>query len=708
MKFDGTDLTKVTYEQFSDLNLLELSGKEKMSLLCSLSSEAISKGSIKAWQWFQKEQQSEVRASIILTFALSWDQQHLTQLLKFLNHPNLSIRTATLDVLVKRIPEKLLKILPKLLLNQDPRIQSLALKGLGTINPDYAVEYIDLILLELDTANKLSALRICILLPFENVKRSLLRFVAIEKDLELIKKCGTILRNNPDIEVPYRLWEIAESSEPEKSELLKTIIKGTCLNLKNSGILKQNFDCFLRDLQDRVNLSKARKFIQNSLELMENTSKEHFIELKSRIRTALEIDSVKQALRYQEEWLSETCRQKLMDLGFDLSSVPIKTYSFSEAVFFSSTNEEKVRMIVQWSSEQIDLFSSFFSKNWGHPSITDEIRAAILRFATRKNIESFKLYAQQGLKSNHEGLLASSINYTAQFCPDELNLYLGKFLNMNSKRVVSSAIRALKAQDPGQAVSLLKTLLEQSDPEKQKIALSCFIHFDFSIVRKLLTNFLEKTSNLHYLEQAICFYVENEEKENLYHLFCISKNPILSSTNIVQKANNQLLNALKKREIVSAKEEAFLKIKFKQRWEKERKYLTPETLKPQSKTIVKLLLYVKKSSLIIVSCGILLAGILLLLFLDLSPKNDLITLNNHYQPRQNTNSEQLVTGIVKHLEPGKIELEFANGENIIIDTPGAILSWLNPGDRVKAKFYKNSSEKGKSAENFLSAIWKIK
>ena len=173
-----------------------------------------------------------VAARVIRTFGRNWPEDKFNLITNNLHSDSLVLKLASLRTMVHLKPDLLLDELPELLASPDPEIKALAIRGLVKIDKEEALNHLQALLLSPTKTERLAGIQNCPFLPFDMVKPLLLKYFAAETNSELLIKAGWIIEMNPDVEVPFRLFEIAERSPAKKAELVKKVLNES-VNLLN-------------------------------------------------------------------------------------------------------------------------------------------------------------------------------------------------------------------------------------------------------------------------------------------------------------------------------------------------------------------------------------------------------------------------------------------------------------------------------------------
>jgi HEAT repeat protein len=524
-----------------------------------------------ALSWLETETDPLIVATIITRFARCWPADKVTVLQRFLNSHLMTVRFAAIEALCGLHPKALEARLPQLLIHPDPRTQALAIKGLAAIDLKEAISHIEHNLLHLPSPQKTATLKICIFLPFAELKPVLLRFMASEQDLEFLEKAGLLFQHNPDGETPFRLWEIAEDAPPAKQNLLKTIIRGACQVLKDSGLMTEEYPKFVEKLQSWIQVRSFNRLLQEFVGAVQADQPDGIRELEDRIRLLLEKPHLRKAWSAALSWpMPDAVRGRFSALLAekpDIAQVPVpigKPKTFDELSL-----DEKILWVSTCNEEDRASLTACLKKAIPADSEPEDLRATCLRAACRLNDSSFVGVCLPLLNRKNPNLVAAAIEYMGTFDPENLFAQIGKFLQSPVARIKIAAVKMLKKQDVSQAISSMKALLSQPDPVQQKLALSCMIHFDFFLVRPVLAEYLKTCPDPDLLKVGFCFFLANPDVENLYVLFQIGKTLPPEQGNLLRETRKSLEAELTQSGILSPGKLAKLPEEFEERWQKE-------------------------------------------------------------------------------------------------------------------------------------------
>ncbi|MBF0546646.1 MAG: HEAT repeat domain-containing protein [Candidatus Riflebacteria bacterium] len=501
---------------------------EKLELLVMLSDPEIESLAEKAPEILENEENPFVKAEIVKTFGRKWPKDSLQKLVLHLRSEFFCVRISVLEIFSKIAPSLLQRDLPKFLLSPDPRVRMLAINGLSLIDQGEALLHLEEMLSSENREARLLALKSAILFPIEMTKPFLLKYLVSETDKELIERAGLIFLINPDIETPYKLWELAENSSPEKSGSIKKIILGTIQGITKSGILNENHNAFIERLQRWVDKRKAKKFVQDIISRISDNDC-NSVEIESLIRHSKKNPLLKKAFEESLEWtIPENARDKILDCLRTEStpekipnSEPAKNgFSLKDLIekFESLSLEEKIFCIACLSTDEGHTGIKLLFEVIKTPNISSDLKATSFRTALRLQEKGFVDEALVALKCKQPNLLSSALDYLGEFSPDEVFSFLGTFLNHPSSRVRDSALKIQKKYDQNQSLSTIRALLKKGIEDKFS-ALSCLIHFDFSLIRSLLFEALSTSSDTNFIRTGLFFYVINADPEALFDLY---------------------------------------------------------------------------------------------------------------------------------------------------------------------------------------------
>ncbi len=288
---------------------------DRLLLLEDLDSRQRSALASRALDWFTHEREPALQAALIRMFGEFWPAGRLDLIVARIHDPSLSVRLAALGVLVKRAPHLIAADLEALAGADDPGVRALAIRGLFALEPSRGLASLSGMLLSPDPAQRRTALNVCLALPFEQVKPLVLQFIALESDTELILHAGRSFQLNPDVDSPYRLWEIAEESSPAKSAVVRRVLQGVCEAISTSNLLgeERKFHEYYQQLQEWIYRKAAGRFVQDCINrLTQEEEGGETPELAAAVRKHMRFAPVRAAFEEALGWpLAEPLRDRL-------------------------------------------------------------------------------------------------------------------------------------------------------------------------------------------------------------------------------------------------------------------------------------------------------------------------------------------------------------------------------------------------------------
>lgn len=492
------------------------------------------------------EKSPVIAAKIVRVFCRTWPEEKFSQLTALLDSNSLSLKLAALRTIVHMKPELLIDDLPALLNAKDPQIKALAIRGLAKIDKEEALNHLQALLLSPELSDRLAGIQNCPFLPFEMVKPVLLKYFAAENHAELLIRAGWILEMNPDVQVPFKLFEIAERSPAKKAELVKGVLNEAVKLLEKSGILGNQFAAFTRKLQTWVNKKNALRFVKQVAAKLNSEKVDP--ELEQTIRNSLKQATVVEAFSEALGWpVSETVKGRI---GAYLKSVTANKPSAQSIVEEAKESEtfpakvEEVQnkvaektaaiLIGKTCAAQIEFFAGLenpeFSKAQGQAvalfsgkDTSVEVKIAALHAFSRLKQKGLEAEALRLINNSNVALATAAVEYLGEIDPEAIFPFLGQCLKVPDVRMKSAALGILKNFDFNQAVSSLNAMLRSYDPDQQRMAIECMDQFDFALIRDQLTEYLCRCDTEALVEAGLCHFAANSSTENLYSLYKIEK-----------------------------------------------------------------------------------------------------------------------------------------------------------------------------------------
>ncbi|MFZ2956321.1 MAG: HEAT repeat domain-containing protein [Candidatus Ozemobacteraceae bacterium] len=603
--------------------------REKLKLLNSLSPKSRTFLGPQATILLKRTSHPVIEATLIRTFASTWPEEELVILTPRLTSKSFAVRTAALEVLIERSPQSILTSLPRFLASEDPGLRVMAVRALMKIDPEEAVGHLEAMLLEGDLIQRMLALQSAVFFPFAAIRGLLLKFLALEKELGLIRKATLLFRMNPDLESPFRLWEIAEEAGPEKASLLREAVKGAGQAIRDSGMLTDGLDQYMYKLKDWILKRRALRYVQDCVNHLAEGTVETFVQLKPIIlknfhepyaipafRTALrwpisdDIRNFIAGLIHDHESLltnSDSPQSKPESVPEPLPEPPSSTSPIKAVpVSLPSTNtktepvtplaknfppleslspDQQLQQIGGWEPERASDVLPLLRRILENRKTPPLHWVAALRLAMRFKLKDFGDCAEKALRDSDPGKVAISLEFLAWAHPEAVTPLIGRYLKGQHPRVKSAALKIMKQDDPQRAISALMLMLKSTSFQERQAASNCLIYFDFDLLRDRLCQLIEQGLTPDLIQPSLCLFVSNPDTANLYPLYRLEQLVPNDQKDIFRKVRRQCGEILIEFGQLAPGDKRAQEGELKQLWEKEQTRRTKPTPAYALKTI---------------------------------------------------------------------------------------------------------------------------
>ncbi len=561
------------------------SGPKRLRILGHLPIDWI--GSLAEWSFeeFQKETLPPVKAGLIRTFAAKWPRERLLGLESVLDGKmGFLVALAALEVLSLEAPSALTSRLPVLLESVDPRIRSLAVRALALIAPEEGKEHLEALFLCPDRYQKISGLRDCLSLPFPFLKPLLLKFISVEKDLELIKMAGPVLLGNPDPEMPFLLSGFIETSPPEKAEYLREVVAEICRLVEDAGMLGGAWEKYALQLQESLRRKSLMRLVQQLMHKVGAEEPQEAEEARAALARLANRPFVAELLEGAlERPANATIHASIREI-LNKRAVPAKASELPAAERFMALPEaERCRFLAGLTIDDRDKAAGIIGGILSSGDDSRDILRAAVKAAKRLQIRGYWERCFQLANNSHDGLASEALEYMDSESSDRLLPFLGRFLKSPKVKVRAAALRILGKHDPLQGVSMLLTILRTAPPAEKAVAFKAMIHFDFVLVREELAGFLASPIGQDFLPDGVSLFQANPDSENLRILFRLERKVRSDSQAIVAAAREEIARNLVSLGLFTPEQMAQLRNSIEEQWkaaEASRASATPRLSKP--------------------------------------------------------------------------------------------------------------------------------
>ena len=131
----------------------------------------------------------------------------------------------------------LIPVLPYLLASKEALVRSRAVMVLQRIDQTEAERHFLHLLASTQVEDRLAALEISFLFPFNRVKNYIVALLAEEKDADVFKACATVLASNPSLDVALRILDIIESKPSDQRKSITAIFNIISVAITKAKVL---------------------------------------------------------------------------------------------------------------------------------------------------------------------------------------------------------------------------------------------------------------------------------------------------------------------------------------------------------------------------------------------------------------------------------------------------------------------------------------
>ncbi|GAB4280421.1 MAG: hypothetical protein Kow0029_24990 [Candidatus Rifleibacteriota bacterium] len=439
------------------------------------------------------------------------------------------LQLACLEAVIQTEPEILYRNFEKIVLAKDPLIRALAIRGLARKDPVSAAEFLSECLRKGDHYNKLAALRVCSVMPFELIKSSILELVFTENDAKLLKIASTIIIANPDKEVPFRLCDQMVKSGEKRRKFLQDLLKKTCELIKFADIC-ENFQQYFNSVKHYAVAARAKFFVLSCVELFNGAEEQTKRRIANEFARKASLPEIKEAVAELEK-LNPGLLRDLMAAGLTITGdeqhEALKAARHGEELSQTAakTEESPEKNLIRELSKIGELPPEAADKKIESAlrSQNPELIAAAFRAGVACKHNKWVSLANSFLKNENDEIVASAIDYLAEKDTESFLLQFRTLINSKSILVRTALLRNICRVAPDVAREILISMLNDNSESVRERALGSVIHFEFASIREILTSYLRKESREKLIVSCIAFYLANPAVENVYDLHLLSR-----------------------------------------------------------------------------------------------------------------------------------------------------------------------------------------
>ncbi|PKL43994.1 MAG: hypothetical protein CVV41_09530 [Candidatus Riflebacteria bacterium HGW-Riflebacteria-1] len=499
-----------------------------------------------------------VASAVVRKFRRFWPESMLGFLEQNIFSKCKSLQLACIKSLVQRFPQSLKTRLSQIVHVNDPVIRSLAIWSMAKHFPELAADFMNDCLEKGDRYNRLTALQICSTIDFSLIKQSLLNLVTVEADAEIFKLACTVLLNNPDREVPFRILGIIFRTTPTKADFLKKFMVSYCGNLELSGQC-DNFADYRARLNDYSRQLQAQSLVYNLLVSFDNETEDEQAAILRHLRYNISDRDVRVAV---EDFIAKCQNAKLKSVLLELlarvvekpvvpeeqpgDSIALPSIDAIEAVdaveivepaeparqadvagapplpdvpvVASSQANQEVQQIKELARARFSKSPEMMAKIkavFDNQASSDALVHAALKAAVYVELGGYSKIAEKHLSLQSDAFVAAGLEYLAKFDWDKFHILVNRYINTESFLIRKVLIGATSKAAPDYAKFLIGHLLESRDQVRRTHGLEATVQMDFSFIFPSLVTFLEKEQEAGLIDSCIAIFLANPKLDSL-------------------------------------------------------------------------------------------------------------------------------------------------------------------------------------------------
>ncbi|MGM0598267.1 MAG: HEAT repeat domain-containing protein [Candidatus Rifleibacteriota bacterium] len=421
-------------------------------------------------------------------------------------HPDPIIITSALAALEKIDPENLQSIIIPLLNSPQTQVKAQAIQAFYRWNKHQALQHLLKMLFSKKEQDVILALHHANYFPYPELESHLIRLLTEVSSPPILMRISQILKNNANINLPFRIYWVNRSLSGQHKSLVKGILLGVVRSLADKKIIEVSAQEYLNDLKEKVRKEEL-KLIKESCKIEDESDFD-------------ESDSLLPALDEPEKAQPE---KHAAASEKPVIKVPKKDPQPGFSDYENLKPQEKVKFITRLpeksfkenKNQLVELLKT--SKN-------KELAAVIKTFGKYGSEEDAELL-EKHLKSENPDVLCAAIKTMGKLDTEQLCLYLPQYMQDKNGKIRMTATRTFVTIDRESIRSLLTSLLTSPNVKQRTLGISTSMLVDFNIVRQPLLDCLVKENSIELLEKIGMVLAANPDRELLYFTYKVSKNP---------------------------------------------------------------------------------------------------------------------------------------------------------------------------------------
>ncbi len=463
-----------------------------------------------------------VKAEIVKKCGSFWPDDYISYLEENLFAEASTLQLACLETIIQKAPSLFMRHFEKLVTLPDPLIRAIAIRGLSKKYPRSAATFLADSLRRGDYFSRLAALRTISVMPFAPHRASLIELLAHEQDERLLKIAAAILLANPDREVPFRICDVAVKASDQKKASYLFELQKNCCSMIRMAELCPDFQMYLLTLKKYRQRAVSTLFVENCLSVYESSQANTRNELVQLLREKCQATEVMAAVKTA---LEKMPGNELLGLAVK-SENTVATTVLTPAMSLGKPDpgSQLLRKLIRIRSEKDPDAHANIAVALSAQKPDNDLVAAALRAAVAANDNRWKNLAMIMLRRNSEDLQAAALEYLAVHDNDSFMLQVRIFIKSPSLIVRTAMLRSLCRQHPDEARGLFQSMLADRERKVREKAIGSLIHFEFSSIREMLAEALEREKDESLIRAGVAFYLANPMVESVYDLRLLEQN----------------------------------------------------------------------------------------------------------------------------------------------------------------------------------------
>ncbi|GAB4279994.1 MAG: hypothetical protein Kow0029_24290 [Candidatus Rifleibacteriota bacterium] len=432
--------------------------------------------------------------------------QDSTSLQELTRHPDPNVITAALSALEKIDPDNLQGIIVPLLNSPQTVVKAQAIQAFYRWNKHQALQHLLKLLFSKNEQDVILALHHANFFPYPELESHLIRLLTETSSPPILMRISQILKNNANLNLPFRLFWVNRSLEGQHQNLVKGIILGVVRALADKKLIDVSAQEYLNQLKEQVrqeelNLIRKSCKIKDDDQIADSDMALPEIELIDGINE--ENDASMADLKPME--FKTPVKGKKEEPPPD-----IKSYS-------SLSDSEKIKFLAKLSAKYFHDFKDQLNSRISEA--TGKELAALInllgKFGSSDDSEKIKKF----VKSDNPDVICATIKALGRLDPEFLCLYLPQFMQDRNGKIRMTATRTFVTIDRESIRSLLTSLLMSPNVKQRILGVSTSMLVDFNIVRKPLLECLARENSVELLEKIGIVLASNPDRELLFSAY---------------------------------------------------------------------------------------------------------------------------------------------------------------------------------------------